>query len=91
MVKILLHIFRPFLISPQNCEYFEYRHIGSTEKKFPPPYAQNKIYAKQDPLFCTTMLRAVQGGGGGEDLTKSTGGGHWPPLAPCRGCSGATS
>ena len=42
-VKLLFCVFHPFLNSPQNSEYFEYRHIGSNKKKFPLPYAQNKI------------------------------------------------
>ena len=33
-VKILFSGFHPFLKSPQNSEYFEYRHRGSNKKKF---------------------------------------------------------
>ena len=34
-VKIPFCTFQPFLNSPQNSEYFEYRHIGSNEKISP--------------------------------------------------------
>ena len=55
-VKILSCVFHPFLNSPQNSEYFEYRHIGS--KKFPLVVClkQNlrRLWRPQNPLFLTT-------------------------------------
>ena len=63
---MLFCVFHPFLNSPENSEYFEYRHIG-LNKKIPPAVCLKKnlrrLLRPQDPLTCTTILRSVQGGG----------------------------
>ena len=62
-VKILFCVFHPFLNSPPNSEYFEYRHIGSNKKfspcrlpitKSPAPLAPTKpmVPHNQMPLEC---------------------------------------
>ena len=82
-VKILFCAFHPFFNSPQNSEYFEYRHIGSN-KKFPPAVCVQKnlrrLWRPQNPLFHTTIWRCVEGGGGG-----GLGSGSDQEQPPCQG------
>ena len=57
--------FQPFLNSPQNSEYFEYRHIGSNKKNSPAVcLKQNlrRLWRRQSTLFCATNLGSVEGG-----------------------------
>ena len=63
-VKILFCAFQPFLNSPRNSEYFEYRHIGSIKKISPCHILKQNLQRPQNPLFCTTILGSVEGGGG---------------------------
>ena len=67
-MKILICAFQPFLNSPQNSEYFEYRHIGSNKKispcrmpkaKSPAPLAPTK------PSVLYNHFGVCRGGGGG--------------------------
>ena len=58
-VKILFCVFHPFLNSPQNSEYFEYRHIGSNKKISPCRLPKKNIQRlwrprPQNLLFLTT-------------------------------------
>ena len=69
-VKILFCAFQPFLNSPQNSEYFEYRHIGSTLPE---------LHAAPFGEFFSSWL------GGGEVGTRpwwlallACGGAYWP-------------
>ena len=49
-VKILFCVFHPFLNSPQNSEYFEYRHIGSNKKNSPCRMPKTKSPAPTKPI-----------------------------------------
>ena len=48
-VKFLLRVFHPILNSPQNSEYFEYRHIGLSQKFFPCCMPETKYPAPPAP------------------------------------------
>ena len=48
-VKILFCVFHPFLNSPQNSEYFEFRHTGSNRKIFPCRMPKTKSPAPPAP------------------------------------------
>ena len=50
MVKILFCAFQPFLKSPQNSEYFEYRHIRSNKKISPCHMPITKSPAPTKPI-----------------------------------------
>ena len=50
MVKILFCAFQPFLNSPQNSEYFEYRHIRSNKKISPCHMPITKSPAPTKPI-----------------------------------------
>ena len=66
--KSFFYAFQPFLNSPQNSEYFEYRHIRSNRKispcrmpktKSPAPLAPTK------PIVLYNHFGVCRGGGGG--------------------------
>ena len=64
-VKIFFCVFHPFLNSPQNSKYFQYRHIGSNKKSYPCRMPKTKppaLRAPTNPLLRTTILGSVEGG-----------------------------
>ena len=62
-VKILFCAFQPFLNSPQNSEYFEYRHIGSNKKISPCRMPQTKSPAPTKPIVLYNHFGVCKGGG----------------------------
>ena len=67
-MKILFFCaFHPFLISPQNSEYFEYRHIGSKKKMSPCRMPKTKSPAPPaatKPIVLYNHFGVCRGGGG---------------------------
>ena len=84
-VKILFCAFQPFLNSPQNSEYFEYRHIVSN-KKFSPYNMPNMPKTKSPaplaptkPIVLYNHFGVCRGGGGTPPPLGSGPDQDWPP------------
>ena len=57
-VNILFCVFHPFLNSPQNSEYFEHRHIGSSKKPSPCRLPKKKFSGASGAhkTYCSSQL-----------------------------------